>query len=75
MTTTGQTPDGKKRQVDIRFIASGTTPNGQPAQTEKRGALNPEFVFWLMGCPDAWVCSALEATQSLPRSRRKSLKH
>jgi len=46
--------------------------NGDGEQTEKRGALNPIFVFWLMGCPDAWVCSVLEATRSWRPSRRKS---
>jgi hypothetical protein len=52
----------------------GPTTNGEPAQTEKRGALNPEFVFWLMGMPTAWQHSVSQAMQSLPRSPRKSSK-
>lgn len=54
------------------LVASGPITNGEPARTEKPGALNPEFVFWLMGFPDAWASSALRAMQSLPRSPRKS---
>lgn len=71
---TGQTPDGRKVQVTTELVAFGTMPSGSQAQTGKRGALNPEFVFWLMlgSASDAWVSCALEAMQSLPRSRRKS---
>ena len=51
---------------------SGMTQNSASAQTEKRGALSPEFVFWLMGFPAEWVSCALEAMRSLPSKRRKS---
>lgn len=51
---------------------SGATQNCASAQTEKRGALSPEFVFWLMGFPAEWVSCALAAMQSFRRSRRKS---
>ncbi len=50
----------------------GAMPNGQPAQTEKRGALNPEFVSWLMGFPPEWDACAPTATPSSRRSRQKS---
>lgn len=50
----------------------GPTPSGSPATTEKRGAPNPVFAFWLMGFPDAWVSGALAAMQSRRSSRRKS---
>jgi hypothetical protein len=53
---------------------SGQTTNGSSATTEKRGAPNPVFAFWLMGFPGEWVSGALAAMQSLPRSRRKSSK-
>lgn len=50
----------------------GPTPIGSSAPSmEKRGAPNPEFAFWLMGFPDAWVSGALAAMQSRPSSRRK----
>ena len=39
--------------------AFGTTQNSASAQTEKRGALNPEFVFWLQGFPMHWTLCAL----------------
>lgn len=41
----------------------GMGPNGSPEQTEKRGALNPEFVCWLMGYPPEWVSCAPLATR------------
>lgn len=68
-------PDSKHHTGTTLMDAAdpiGPSMNGAQAPTEKRGALNPEFVFWLMGFPDAWVSSALVAMQSLPRSRRKS---
>ena len=51
---------------------SGATQNCGSAQTEKRGALAPEFVFWLMGFPAEWRNCVSAATLSLPRLRRKS---
>jgi hypothetical protein len=99
MTTTGQTPDGKKRQVDINFIAQATWPtpttrdgkdgsfcpnvptnallgreawSGDGAPTEKKGALNPEFVCWLMGFPTEWDACGVTVTRSSRKSRRPS---
>ncbi len=34
---------------------SGQVMNGSSAQTENTGALNPEFVCWLMGFPEGWL--------------------
>jgi hypothetical protein len=92
MSTTGQTPDGKKRQVDVNFVAqqmAATWPtpttrdgkdgqfcpnvptnsllgrevwNGDEAQTERRGALNPAFCSWLMGFPEEWLLCAPQKT-------------
>jgi hypothetical protein len=55
----------------VDSLGLGANVNGDQAQTEKRGALNPEFVCWLMGFTDEWVSSALAAMLSLPRSPRK----
>lgn len=52
--------------------ASGWTPNGSNAPTEKRGAPNPEFACWLMGWPEELTSGALRAIQSFRKSRRKS---
>lgn len=43
--------------------ALGLEPNTEKARTEKPGALNPEFVFWLMGYPAEWLSCAPEATR------------
>jgi len=48
---------------------TGPTPNGSSATTEKRGAPNPVFAFWLMGFPAEWISGALEAMRSY-RARR-----
>jgi len=52
-------------------LAHGTTPNGDEAQTEKRGALNPTFVCWLMGFPTAWDACAPTVTRLSRKSRQK----
>lgn len=52
--------------------ATGPRTNGGSARTEKRGALSPDFVFWLMGFPAEYRSCALEAMRSLPSKRRKS---
>ena len=52
--------------------ASGPAPNGSPATTGKRGAPNPAFTFWLMGCSDELTHGVLRATASFSRSRRRS---
>jgi hypothetical protein len=70
------TPDGKKRQVDINYIVqqtSGTTPSGSQEQTEKpeerQGALNPDFVAWMMGFGIEWMDCAPQSLSS--RRKRK----
>lgn len=37
---------------------SGPTTSGSPERTEKRGALNPAFSFYLMGFPPEWLAFA-----------------
>ena len=48
--------------------------HGSSAPTEKRGALNPEFVCWLMGYPIEWVNCAGSETRSTRARRQRSSK-
>jgi len=75
-----RTPDGCKAEIarkgrldDLPSTAvhSGTTPSGSTDPTEKRGALNPEFVCWLMGFPPEWESCAPTAMPSSRRLRQK----
>jgi len=63
-------------QMDERLSGpmepTGPTPNGSSATTEKRGAPNPAFAFWLMGFPAEWISGALAAMRSYRKQRRKS---
>lgn len=60
-------------------MASGQTPSGSPAATEKRGQLNPALSRWLMGLPVIWDLCALRVTPtirtrnvlSMPRSSKR----
>lgn len=54
--------------VAIRSIAIGMPQSGSSVQTEKPGALAPDFVAWLMGFPTTWLECAPEA---MPKSRSK----
>ena len=50
--------------------AYGQNMNGEPEKTENRGALNPEFIFWLMGFPEEWINSISEEMLLSYRSRK-----
>lgn len=80
----GQTSRSGKRKNEplLRGIAMelsaalGTTSTGSSATTARRdGSLNPEFVFWLMGFPRAFLDCAPPAMRSSRRSARKSSVH
>lgn len=55
-------------------LAAIVQSNGPSAQTEKRGALNPEFVCWLMGFPPEWVSCGVSGMQSIRAQRKTSSK-
>ena len=59
--------DGRARLEDQ---VHGAISTGSPAQTEKRGQLNPAFSRWLMGYPAAWDACAPTAMRS---SRKRPL--
>jgi len=61
-----------KKQDDPNTQLLGRTTPLSSVPMEKRGALNPEFVRWLMGYPAAWGSCAATATQSSRKSRRRS---
>jgi hypothetical protein len=58
--------------LQVMAKANGPAQPGSSATTEKPGALNPEFVCWLMGFPPAWVSCGVSAMQSIRDQRRRS---
>lgn len=58
----GYWPGSLEEQVTA-FI-TGTSTSSSPAETEKRGALNPELPRWLMGYPEEWGSCGATAMQS-----------
>lgn len=62
------------RQVGVagQVRVFGPTPNGSSERTERPGALNPEFVCWLMGYPPEWLSCAPSATRSSRKLRPSS---
>ena len=65
---------GKPLSEEAHALTSGPTPSGSPAETGKRGQLNPRFSLWLMGYPTAWACCGERVTRSYRNSRRHSSK-
>ena len=65
------------QQLANQAVEAATWPktiplSGQSEPTEKRGALNPEFVCWLMGYPTVWLSCAGSETPSTRARRRNS---
>lgn len=54
------------------LLASGTTPNGLPAQTESPGQLDPDHSRWVMGYPVEHLSCAPTETPSFLKSQRNS---
>ena len=67
--------DGKERNDTLaRQVPLGLPSTSSPAQTEKRGALNPALPRWLMGFPPAWCDCAVMAMQLFLSVRKSSSK-
>lgn len=67
------TKHGDRNLNDEAALISGLpAPLSDPTPKVNTGALNPEFVSWLMGFPPEWLSYAPSATRSARPSRRKS---
>jgi hypothetical protein len=66
LQTIAQVMMGQHTMMDI-----GATQSGSTAPMVKRGALNPEFVCWLMGFPPEWESCAPTEMPSSRKSRQR----
>jgi hypothetical protein len=62
--------NANQNTVPLYLAEVVTNTVGSSEQTEKRGALNPEFVCWLMGIPAEWLWCA-PANKPKPRHRKR----
>lgn len=69
-----RTNNGNGFGLTLGQFATLENTSGSSAPTEKRGALNPEFVCWLMGYPTEWVNCAGSETRSTRGRQRPSSK-
>ena len=65
------TGNNRGQQLVNEAAHLGPMPSGSLAPTEKPGALNPEFVSWLMGYPAEWLFAA-PANKARPRFRKST---
>ena len=70
--TTKATPSQMEGKHGQYLAVQAITSNGSSERTEKPGALNPEFVCWLMGYPPEWLnCAPSEMPST--RGQRRNL--
>lgn len=65
------TPKGKMQRM-LTHQAKETASCGSHAPMESIGQLSPIFVFWLMGFPPAYLCSAQRGMLSIQGQRHNS---
>lgn len=63
--------NGRRSNLNDAAAMQTRASLGSSEQTKKPGALNPEFVCWLMGYPPEWLSCAPSATRST-RGRQRS---
>ena len=54
----------------LKYQVLGAATSSSPAETGKRGGLNPAFPSWLQGFPIQWCQAAIQASRTLKQQRK-----
>lgn len=70
--TNQMTGSSMPQMARLAWLASGPTPSGSPAQTEKPGQLDPDHSRWVMGYSAEHLSCAPMAMQLSPKRPKRS---
>jgi hypothetical protein len=63
--------ENRRSELRKQMPSDGPSTTSSPAETGKRGVLNPAHSRWLMGYPVAWCQAAIRASRKLKQRRKR----